>query len=128
MIDRENLGRHLIVKKEHESTILNEVTASNIVDEEVIYNALGYSIFEELKPKNILFEGWRDKRLYQVRVSKLPATLSNRDELKEAGVCHVKGVSDIGRVTPLLELAQRQWVIVSDADIAERARGFVMIN
>jgi hypothetical protein len=120
MIDRENLARHLIVKKEDERTMLTEVTASNIVDEEVIYNALGYSIFEELKPKNILFEGWRDKRLYQVRVSRLPTTLSNRDELKEAGVCHVKGVSDIGRVTPMLELAQRQWIIVSDADSAAR--------
>lgn len=120
MIDRENLNRHLIVKKENETTTLHEVTASNIVDEEVIYNALGYSIFEQLKPKNIVFEGWRDKRLFQVRVSKLPANLEDRDELKAVGVCHVKGVGDIGRVTPMLELAGRLWMVVSDADTAAR--------
>jgi hypothetical protein len=116
MIDRENLGRHLIVRKQKERTTLEEVTASNIVDEEVIYNALGYSIFEQLKAKNILFEGWRDKRLFQVRLGRLAASHSDKRALSELGVCHVKGVRDIGRVTPMLELAQRQWIVVSDCD------------
>jgi AAA ATPase domain len=122
MIDRENLGRHLIVEKHDETTTLKGVTASNIVDEEVVYNALGYSIFEQLSEKNILFEGWRDKRLFQVRMGKLPTSVANRATLKNAGVCHVKGVSDVGRVTPMLELARRQWIIVSDADDPARAQ------
>src|ERR1051325_1668091 len=70
MIDRENIGRHLIVRKKQEVTAIEDVTPSNIKEEEVIYNALGYSIFEQLEERNILFEGWRDKRLFQVRLSR----------------------------------------------------------
>jgi predicted ATPase len=68
MVDRELLGRHLIVEKKGEVTSIREVDESNIVDEEVVYNALGHSIFEHLKPRNVIFEGWRDKRLFQVAV------------------------------------------------------------
>ena len=32
------------------------------------------------------------------------------------GVCHAKGVKDISRVSPMLELAGRECVIVSDGD------------
>ena len=120
MIDRENLRRHLIVEKRKETTVLREVTVSNMFDEEVVYNALGHSIFRELSERNIIFEGWRDKRLFRVRMSKLPSGLNDRVVLKEAGVCHAKGVSDIGRIAPMLELAQRRWIVVSDADTAAR--------
>ncbi len=68
MIDRENTERHLIVKKESEVTSIADVNQSNIKDEEVIYNALGSSIFENLEKKNIVFEGWRDKRLFKIAI------------------------------------------------------------
>jgi len=47
MIDRENIGRHLIVKKELEKTSARAADFANIVDEEVLYNALGYSVFDQ---------------------------------------------------------------------------------
>jgi energy-coupling factor transporter ATP-binding protein EcfA2 len=117
MIDREEIGRHLIVTKEHEVTTAATANESNISDEEVIYNALGYSLFESLRPRNIIFEGWRDKRLFQValRASSARARALNK-AFKEVGVCHARGVRDVGRVTPLLELAQRKWIVISDAD------------
>lgn len=117
MIDREEIGRHLIVKRNEEVTEVSEASASNIVDEEVIYNALGYSIFENLRPKNIIFEGWRDKKLFQFAVENLPATHSRlATSLSAIGLCHVKGVKDVLRVTPLLELAGRKCLIISDGD------------
>ena len=119
MIDRENISRHLIVQKKDEVTTLQDVTPSNITDEEVIYNALGYSIFDGLKELNIIFEGWRDKRLFLVRLAR-GAALQARPVLKEVGVCHAKGVSDVGRITPMLELARRRWLILSDSDKAAR--------
>jgi hypothetical protein len=120
MIDRENIRRHLIVRKRNEVTSITEVTESNFTDEEVIYNALGYSIFEHLRPKNIVFEGWRDKRLFQVQVGKFARNGTDRKTLTEAGKCHARGVKDIMRITPMLELARVKWIVVSDADAPAR--------
>jgi len=117
MIDRELLRRHLIVEKQGEITEVREVDESNITDEEVIYNALGYSIFENLKRQNIIFEGWRDKRLYQVALRGVPTKYKVlKSAFADVGICHARGVKDIGRITPLLELADRMWVVVSDGD------------
>ena len=117
MIDRENLQRHLIVEKKREITTVREVDESNIVDEEVIYNAVGYSIFENLKKHNIIFEGWRDKRLFQVALRSLsPKYKTFKTIFADVGMCHARGVKDIGRITPMLELAGRQGLIVSDSD------------
>ena len=115
MVDRELLRRHLIVKKKGEITSVQEVDESNIVDEEVIYNALGYSIFENLKPSNIIFEGWRDKRLFQIALT-TPKYKDLKHSLSSVGVCHAKGVKDVGRITPILELAGRSWIVISDGD------------
>lgn len=62
MIDKNNISRHLIVDKKNERTTLTQVDESNFVDEEVIFNALGFSVFETLKNSNIIFEGWKDKK------------------------------------------------------------------
>jgi len=68
MIDKEIIDRHLIVEKEKEITKITRVDISNISDEEVVYKALGYSLYDLLKPKNIIFEGWRDKKCFEIFV------------------------------------------------------------
>lgn len=117
MIDRENIGRHIIVKKKNEKTEISVANDSNIVDEEVIYNALGYSIFETLQKKNLIFEGWKDKHLFQIATKKLPDAYSHlKSKFKDVGVCHAKGVKHIKSITPIMELAQRDCLIISDSD------------
>jgi len=116
MIDKTNLGRHRIIKKTKEVTEISVADKSNFMDEEVIYNALGYSIFENLKKNNILLEGWCDKQLFIAYLSKCKAKL--KEHYKSIGVCHIQGVKDTGRVIPMLELANREYTIVSDNDAA----------
>mgnify|MGYP001612783986 CR=1 FL=1 len=117
MIDKDNIKRHLMVKKCKEKTSVVEVDKSNIIDEEVIYNALGYSIFESLKKKNIIFEGWRDKKLCEVAIQKPPSNYKHlKDTFEEIGLCHSKGVKGITPITSLLELANRECLILSDDD------------
>ncbi|MFO0818468.1 MAG: AAA family ATPase [Pirellulales bacterium] len=117
MVDRERVGRHLIVTKNSEVTSVAEADGSNIADEEVLYNALGYSLFETLREVNLIFEGWRDKQLFRTALNgSSPRAKKLKRDLRDVGLCHAKGVKDIGRITPLLELASRQWLIVSDAD------------
>lgn len=124
MIDRDKVERHLIVKKEKERTKVSEANESNIVDEEVIYNALGYSIFENLKKRNIIFEGWRDKRLFAIsRECETMGKKSDLSILKDVGICHAKGVKDISRITSLLELAGREcWIITDSDDVAKEGK------
>jgi hypothetical protein len=121
MVDRDMVARHLIVEKRRERTSIREAGASNVVDEEVLYNALGYSVFETLKAKNIVFEGWQDKRLFQVSLASRAAGLRQAvNGLRGVGVCHAQGVKDIPRITPILELANRECLIVTDGDQVAR--------
>ena len=117
MIDRKEISRHIIVSKKKEKTQIEVAKDSNIVKEEVIYNALGFSYFESLKEKNIIFEGWKDEKLFNVATSKIPTNYKKiKDAFKEIGICNSKGVKGVKSVTSLLELAGRGVVVVSDCD------------
>lgn len=118
MIDVGDIDRHYIVKKKNEITTLIAAKESNVADEEVLYNALGFSLFEVLKQKNIIFEGWRDKRLFQIGLGK--ASVQSKKLLDGVGICHAKGVKNIRSITPIMDLANRGCIVVSDADAPAR--------
>ena len=118
MIDPSEIGRHYLVKKTDEITSIEPAVESNIAEEEVIYNALGHSVFAVLKQKNIIFEGERDKALYRVGLGNSDA--ETRRKFKDVGICHAKGVSSIKAITPLMELAKRECLIISDSDKAAK--------
>jgi AAA15 family ATPase/GTPase len=114
MIDSGDIGRHYIVKKNNEVTTVEQAKESNIADEEVLFNALGHSVFSILNEKNIIFEGWNDKHLFKIALDNAPALIRNK--YKNYGFCHAKGVGTIKAITPLIELAKRECLIVSDSD------------
>ncbi len=114
MIDAGNISRQYIVKKNDEITTIETAKDSNLAEEEVIFNALGYSVFETLNEKNVIFEGWKDKKLFLTAIEKAPATV--KTPLKDVGICHAKGAKHIKAMTPMMELANRKCVIVSDSD------------
>lgn len=116
MIDNKIIKRHLIVKKENEITKIEEVSESNILDEEVIYKSLGYSIFSNLKEKNLIFEGWRDKKLFEIAIARVPAEYEDVKQLKSLGRCFVQGVKQVKNITPLFEAGDRKCLILSDSD------------
>ena len=117
MIDKSNIGRHLVVEKKKEVTSTWRAERSRIQDEEVLYSAIGYSIFEALKEKNVIFEGWRDKKIFEVAA----AAVSKSDgkvkaALAAIGLTFADGVKDVRNVAHVLQLASRPCLIVSDAD------------
>jgi len=130
MIDSGDISRHYIVKKEDEITNIEAAKDSNIADEEVLYNALGHSVFAVLKEKNLIFEGWKDKRLFSIALKASSAVINKK--YKDFGICHAKGVKSIKAITPLIELARRKCLIISDSDkpakeeqkIYENEKGF----
>ena len=116
MIDNKSIDRHIIVKKTNDKTSIETASEHNIVEEELLFRALGYSVYEMLKEKNIIFEGWRDKKLFEtaMRRSKKHADLVKK--FKNIGIFHAQGVKHVKCITPGLELANRNCIIVSDSD------------
>jgi hypothetical protein len=122
MVDDKIIKRHLIVKKENEITEVEEVSESNIKDEEVIYKSLGYSIFSNLREKNLIFEGWRDKKLFETAMSRIPAVYDELKQLKNLGHCFAQGTKQMVNITPLFEAGNRKCLILSDNDTTAKER------
>ena len=117
MIDPDRIDRHYIVKRDDENkevTRIEHPEDSDLFDEEVLLNALGYSVFEAINEKVIIFEGWRDKKLFYVARNGASKTLKNKYE--NVGICHARGARNIKTVTSLIDLAKRKCLIVSDSD------------
>lgn len=118
MIDSKTIDRHYIVKKKDEITTATKSDNSNLRDEEVLFNALGYSIYECLREKNIIFEGWKDKILFQKGLER--ASQDTNQRLSAVGLCHARGVKSISQITPIIELARRTCLVLSDSDRAAK--------
>ena len=117
MIDRNCIERHLIVEKRNEVTSTSRAEKSRLQDEDVLFSAVGYSVFENLKEKNIIFEGWRDKEVFRVLREAIPkAETARRDELSTFGLTFAEGVKDVRNVAKFLELANRGCLVISDSD------------
>ena len=90
------------------------------MDEEGLYNAIGYSIFSSLKEKNIIFEGWRDKQLFKIALSSEKLDESVKSKFNNVGLAHAKGVISFKHITPIIELVDRECIVVSDNDEAAK--------
>jgi len=64
MVDKKNLERHYTVTKEDSATKIELVDPASPIQDDVIYNALGTSIFEIIKPYMLIFEGRTDKDIF----------------------------------------------------------------
>jgi predicted ATPase len=130
MIDKEIIDRHLIVEKNKEITEIKRVDVSNINDEEVVYKALGYSLYELLKPKNIIFEGWRDKKYFEIFIrSKNGKKILPKENASRLGLLHAMGAKDISRVANTCENFSREYIIISDSDKpAQEKKRISLIN
>lgn len=123
MINSDYLEDYFIVKKHEEKTIIEKPSEANIASEEVLYRALNFSIYELLKNENILFEGWRDKKLYNVALSKLPFDYKQlKTVFNNVGVSHTSGVKNVKNITPIFELVNKNCIIISDCDKAAREK------
>ena len=117
MIDKEQVDRHIIVTKKKEITEINSIESSNITEEEVVYKALGYSLYEILRPKNIIFEGWRDKKVFDVYIkAKGSFAGDEKKKVQSLGLLHSLGVKDVPRIANMCENMNREYVIITDSD------------
>lgn len=74
IVDRKNLERHFVVTKEKGVTQVDRVDPEHPLEEEVIYESLGISLFDLLEPNIILFEGRSDKAIFDIFQNKILKT------------------------------------------------------
>jgi hypothetical protein len=116
MIDRANIRRHLIVKKESEATRVYFVDRNNFIQESVIYEALGTTVDEfSIRNKNIIFEGRMDLVLFEFIVGQCLSKRANplsEYELHDAG-----GTKNIVMFFKNKTIPKdSEWIVVLDND------------
>ena len=115
MMERDSLSHHYIVRRKNRVTsitsaedfTISQNKIQHVLEYEFLYNEVGYSTYENFKEKNIIFEGWTDKKLFVTYLS---------GENIDFGVTHAWGVNTMKNISPILELSQRSFLIVSDCD------------
>lgn len=113
MIDSACLDRHIIVEKEDDVTKLKiETGNAPFSNDELLRRAIGSSIFECLQSKNIIFEGWLDKELF----NKYCDFEKIHKDFRNYGKVYLGGISGAETLVQLLVLANKKFVIVADSD------------
>ena len=120
MIDTENIRSNLVVKKKDENTTIEEGKEDGISPAEILYQAIGYSVFEEIKKKNILLEGYTDKRPLRL--------FTKGPDWKDIGLCYTRGAKNIRCVVSMLDLISREYFVLSDGDADAKQRKQDMEN
>jgi predicted ATP-dependent endonuclease of OLD family len=113
MIDTDNLDRHIVVEKVDDITILKkEDNKSPYIEDELLKRAIGAGIFECLKPINIIFEGYLDKKLFE----KYCEFYKNKNLFNDYGKIFSAGHSGFELLISLLESINKKFIIVADSD------------
>ncbi len=111
MIDKnalEDQNRHFIIEKKNGITCISkELTKANYVEDELILRAIGSSIFDRVKNKNILFEGYTDYKLFH---------RFKDDKFSEYGSLYICGITDIDKIIPMIIMTNTKFIIVADSD------------
>lgn len=81
MIDTNCIDRHYIVEKNCDITSVHQSPDAEYCDDSVLLNAIGVNIFDCLKPKNLIFEGWLDKKLFDTYLTSLNSNLQNYSQV-----------------------------------------------
>jgi len=113
MIDSNCIERHLVVEKKDDiTTTRKENNKSPFSNDELLRRAIGSSIFECIKPINIIFEGWLDKELF----NKYCSFSKKHNDFKNYGVVYLGGISGVETLVQLLILANKKFIIIADSD------------
>jgi len=112
MVDRKNLNRHFTVSKQENHTTVERIDPENPMQEEVIYEALGTSLYEIIEPNVLIFEGRTDKDLFDNFTAKL------KTKIKPAKIKSISatGAEKIPRYAKFFNTLLVKGIIVVDSD------------
>lgn len=122
MVDKLNLDRHFKVVKEKSLTSIKQIEKDNPYEEEVIYEALGTSVYEHIHPNMLIFEGKTDKDLFDGFLNKYKRDIKP----VRLGTISADGVEKIPQYVKFMEgrLVKGFVLVDSDSD-GVRIKGIV---
>ena len=110
IVDKENLGRHVKVFKEKGETKMEEISETNPLSEEIIYEALGASI----RTYFLIFEGDTDKKLYDAFADKF----KNEQDISNLTTTSAGGVDKVRKNLKFLKRKTDTGMALFDSDKA----------
>ena len=114
MIDSNCIDRHLIVEKKDDITTIASLNENaEFSEDELLLNAIGTSIFECIKSHNLIFEGWLDKKLFDIYLN---SDKNLAKSFKEFGSVYLHGISGVTALSQLLMLSRKNFLIIADSD------------
>lgn len=116
MIDKINLDRHYSVVKNKSITEVTKIEKNNPYQEEVIYEALGTSVYEHIEPNVIIFEGKTDKDAFDIFKDKFKKDLN----IKNITTISADGVTNIPKYVKFFNNKLVNGFILVDSDSAGR--------
>ncbi|MCP9755185.1 DUF2813 domain-containing protein [Lacihabitans sp. CCS-44] len=119
MIDSERIDRHYIVKKHKDITTIEKPSENSpFGNDELLRRAIGTSLFEVLKNINLVFEGWLDKEFFL----KYCVLKNKSKDFNKYGMTYLKGISVAETIIPILNLANKKYIIISDSDQISKSK------
>ncbi|MHA1757934.1 MAG: ATP-dependent nuclease, partial [Promethearchaeota archaeon] len=115
IIDKKNLNRHIKVLKEDGNTRIEWIKQENPFAEEIIYRALGTSIYEIIQPYILIFEGTTDKDTYDAFLASMKNEEQDED-LSEVQTIAASGVNSIPKYAKFFNQKTVTGIIVVDSD------------
>jgi ABC-type multidrug transport system ATPase subunit len=114
LVDKLSLDRHYKVSKEKSLTSIKQIEKNNPYEEEVIYEALGTSVYEHIQPNMIVFEGKTDKDMFDVFSKKFKTVF----QPVSIGSISADGVDKIPQYTKFIDgkFVKGYFVLYSDKD------------
>lgn len=116
MVDNDDISRHFIVSKKSEITSIEQAEESKHYDNAMMLNALGTTLFDNVKQFNIAFEGYTDKKLFNYGIELMTPT--EKTKLQKVGICQFGGLKNLNSFVGIWELIckSKKCVICTDGD------------
>jgi predicted ATP-dependent endonuclease of OLD family len=126
LVDKNKLERHYIVKKEGGHTKISAVDPQNPFEDEIIYEALGTSIYEFIAQNFVVFEGGEDKKLFDLFTNKFSVDFATK-KIKTASANGANGVVRYTKFFPD-QLVKGFFVLDSDEQGENAKRAIIKLD
>lgn len=114
MIDTDCIERHLVIERVNEESKITKKENSPFQEDELIRRAIGTHIFDNLKPINIIFEGYTDYIIFK--------KIHSSKDFIECGFTYLAGIKEINPFISIFILTNKKFIIVSDSDEGSKSK------
>ncbi|GAF71619.1 unnamed protein product, partial [marine sediment metagenome] len=112
IVDKRNLERHIKIYKENGETKIERIKKDNPFAEDVVYRALGTSIYEIIEPYILIFEGSTDKDIYDAFLIKFQEEV----EIADLKTISASGVHEIRKYLKFFNQKTVTGIVLVDSD------------